>query len=171
MSRFRSIPFARLLLLLVLGLGIVENAASAEGVATSSCKIFVRLISSHKAKSPGTEARKVSASLADVEAQLAPLPFDNYETIDASTSEVAFSEQGVFRLSQASKGIHTVKVRPHEVSGGRVQLTVDWEDPQGETLVSTMLRVMDGQNVMLGAEGTKKSCALVGVRAQCRTGK
>lgn len=165
------VSFTRVLCTTLLSLAFlaaIQAVAFAQGASSSGCKIFVRLISSHKAKEPNADARKISANLEDVEAQLANLPFDDYRTLDASTAVVPFSDEGVFSLAHASRGTHTVKVRPHEVSGGRVHMTVDWVDPKGETLVSTMLRVMDGHNVMLGAEGAKKSCALVGVRANCR---
>ncbi len=170
----RSLMRLSLPLLIVFGgLIVLGRYANAEGTSrVTSCEVFVRLIKAIKS-SPNSpvSAKKINAKLADVREQLAPLPFEDYETVDARTARVALSEKATFHLRHASQGVHTVRVEPHEVSGGRVHLTVDWEDAQGESLVSTMVRVVDGQNVMLGAEGKTDACSLVGVRVSCGSKK
>ena len=142
-----------------------KNACATE--LDEQCTIFVRLIAAKRSADDSPEPAAVSSYLQDVSAQLAPLPLTDYQTLDSGTAEVPFGKEAFFRLRKNEGKPHTIRVVPHQMTGGRVQLTVDWKNPRGENLVSTMLRVPNGENVMLGDEGSDSTCALVGVKVSC----
>ncbi|MCB0324599.1 MAG: hypothetical protein KDD69_13545 [Bdellovibrionales bacterium] len=155
---------------------VVPQAAGSPAV----CDIQVRLIRASRDKSSGNGAEsagiggrqmpKMHALLADVSAQLEPLDFDEYVTIDQASRQVRFLHTETFGMTDTSGLRHVISVSPHEMSREKVHLLLDWTDPDGVRLVSTKMRVPNGQNVMLGSEGTRRACTLVGVKVACKGG-
>lgn len=138
----------------------------------SPCRVGVRLISARQTAiaSPGVVDAQMTSFLADVRDQLANLPFSSYKPIKYVEGNVPLNQRAAFVLPASESERHTVYVQPHELSSGKVKTTIEWEGPSGESLVSTRMRVVNGENVILGTDPQSgaKSCRIISVRIDCR---
>lgn len=155
--------------------GVLAND-SMPTVQKGACHVGVRLIRATRRPAGAAPVRAtrdlpMTSFLADVSDQLAPLPFTDYDTIDMAEQVVELRNSASFTLSGPRSEKHSILVQPHEVARGRVFTTVEWKDPHGDGLVSTKMRMVNGENVVLGADGLsdgpEDSSMIVSVRLSC----
>ena len=116
---------------------------------------------------PNFEQRGMSSFLQDMDDQLKSLPFKGYETVDFKETRATFGKRAQVTLRGARTAPYTLSVVPHERGQGKVHLTVDWRDANRRSLLSTKLRVREGENVMLGTDKTAGKPLLVAIKVIC----
>lgn len=134
-----------------------------------SCDIGVRVIcgSERSALRQSGKGPKLHSLLYDVSQQLEPLPFAKYSPLAHDRQRLAFEEQGTFRLLTHKKELHKLTVVPHRIEGEKVHLTVDWQGPGDEKLLSTKLRVVNGQNMVVGTDSDSDSSTILCIKVNC----
>ncbi len=133
--------------------------------ARGQCRIAVRML--RVTDGPALDQSGMSSFLEDMDDQLKSLPFKGYETVDFKETVAVFGKRAKVVLRGANTPAYTLAVIPHERGQGRVHLTVDWRGPDRRSLLSTKLRVREGENVMLGTDKTSGRPLLVAIKVMC----
>lgn len=145
-----------------------ESAADEES-AGFDCHVGVRLISAKRSgdREPRGEIR-LQSILSDMSDQLVVLPFSDYRRVDNSEAQITFNKRSEFTLKDEAGLTHRIFVCPHHFVGKYIHAAVDWRGPNGETIVSTKMRIRNRQNVVLGADDTSSSSTIVGIKLDCK---
>lgn len=141
-----------------------DSAGAQQGGETAD----PRGAASAKTEPPPARFLEVESSLSDLRPQLEALPFSRYEHITTVRQTIPLEETGLFSLKPAPGEEQLLFVAPQTVTGDGVSLMVDWKDVGGEELLSTKLKILNGQGVVLGTDLSPDSSAIVGVRAKCK---
>ncbi|MCC6221262.1 MAG: hypothetical protein IT291_08500 [Deltaproteobacteria bacterium] len=140
--------------------GLVEVFADSV-VVPRGCLVTVRSLKASNGENRGHE------SISDLQEQLGALPFSSYEVIDSKQASLELSSRGRFDIAGLESSTHKVMVLPHFVADDQVQVTVDWQGPQGERLLSTKLKVVNNKSVVLGSDGNDDGSMILCVRVNC----
>ena len=147
-------------------------ASSASADTRPLCHVGVRLIQATRAPAKGgvhkiSKEIPMTSFLAGMTDQLKDLPFTDYDTIDMAEGTVKLREQKRFEVFGPQKDRHLIFVEPHEVANGRVRTSLEWRDPAGDGLVDTTMRIVNGENVVLGTDSNENSSTIVSVSIHC----
>ncbi len=134
----------------------------------TDCDVSVRVVKGavNDSEFKGKEMR-VGKFISDMKNQLETLPYKEYTVLDSQKKLVAFGGKGAFTLADASKKIHSLSVSPLKKAEKRVTVMVDWKDPVGDTLVSTQLKVLNGENVVLGTDTSGDESTIMCITVDC----
>lgn len=105
--------------------------------------------------------------LKDLSKQLEALPFSSYRVIDVKEQPIRFGETGTFELAGAAQETHTISIAPQGRIHRKIQMMVDWHGPQGESLLSSKLRVENGKNVVLGTDSSRDASTMICIHLNC----
>lgn len=132
------------------------------------CVVEVRAI---KAFQRGADFRakrlQTGRMLVDVKSQLEPLPFKRYQVLESFLKRVSLNEQVSFDLIGAEGEANYLVVRPESLFGNRVQVMVNWKDEAGADLLSTELKVINNQNVVLGTDRAEDRSTILSIKLSC----
>jgi hypothetical protein len=157
----------------LLALLLLPNFSFAE----AGCEIGVTLIHGSKKAEPkfakhkkleGNAVRPDIVGFAPgLQHNLSSLPFSAYKRIQTKKQSVKIGSRASFSLRDYKGGIHEVSVTPTHRISEKIQALVSWKGPDNSTLLSTQLRIINGQNMVLGAEQDKNSSLIVNVSLNC----
>lgn len=132
------------------------------------CLVEVRAI---KAFQRGADFRakrlQTGRMLVDVKSQLEPLPFKRYQVLQSFLKRVSLNDQVSFDLLGAEGETNYLIVRPESMFGNRVQVMVNWKDEAGADLLSSELKVINNQNVVLGTDRAEDRSTIVSIKLNC----
>ena len=132
------------------------------------CDVLVRIIKGEgNSEKFGGMDMKVGNYLNDMKSQLETLPYKQYNVLDSKSMKIGLGGKETFQMQDSQKQNHNVIINPLEIKGGRVKLMVDWTDAQGENLLSTQLRVVNGENVVLGTETSGDESTIMSINLDC----
>lgn len=164
-SAMNRLIVSPLIILAGLAALVIFEAQSARA-GGSSCDVLVKVLEGIQGADAG-ESRGLPAALAsDVGSQLDMLPFSSYEVLDSHRQTIAMGSQGLFKLVGHDEQQHTLRVHPHYYSHKKIGLTVMWNGPRNEELLSTKMHVANGKCVVLGTDGRQASTILT-VKLEC----
>ncbi len=148
-----------------------ERAESTEAAARpAACGVEVRVIKGAQRRGQYRFKRLETGNfLTDVKSQLQPLPYGSYKVLEAVEKEVRLGEQVDFQLTGATGDSQRLGVRPEKLLGKRVQTQINWEDAAGGPLLSTKLRMTNGETMVLGTENDAQSSTIVCIKVACKT--
>ena len=149
------------LLLAVLLLLMDADSVRADG---SACNVLVRLLQGADGGN-GMNALPESV-IRDIGGQLDPLPYTSYAVLDSRSQELPLGHEGMFTLVGYNSQRHVLRVVPHNYSYDKVGMTVTWNGPGDEEVLSTKLRVANGKCVVLGSDG-KNAATILTVKLEC----
>lgn len=177
---FTLLNFTPVLGSLVLGLAVLtlspdvvaaDEAAKPVG-STGRCGVHVRVLKGwSKAKlqraavNPVNDAER--AKIADLSSQLETLPFARYETVSEEQQLISFREKGVFNLKAEAGEEQILFVEPAMVTGSLVAVVVDWRSGSGDELLSSKLKVGNGQNVVFGTDVSEDASLILCIKVTC----
>lgn len=156
------------IIFLLLTLMLASPAAFAQSKSAKTCMIGVRIIGAFKSSATSRADVQMSPALRDLGSQLTKLPFSKYVAAEYAQQMVALREKCVFDLADTNNERQKISVIPHETVEGRVRATVEWQGEGGVSIVSTRMRVENGQNVVLGADDTREQSTIVSIKFSCR---
>ena len=142
----------------------VPSKKSANQASVKNCNVGVRLIRGMS----GEGAQHLERQLRDLKDQLDSLPFSRFEVLQRKQATRQLHEQAEFRVVDAANRSHLVKVVPYSMMSNRVHVGVDWQGPEGETIVATKFKVENGQSMVWGADGAGGESTLLCVKVHCR---
>lgn len=162
---------------IVLAQDPAEPDASRDGSAAlgkvERCVVMLRMLQGSNGVEPAGQPAERSAKqlvpalLPDMESQLGPLPFSHFEVLDSAEQEIPLDEQGVFVVADGDKQLHRIAVTPHEHQEDWVKMTVHWDDPNGKSVVSTQLRVINAKCLVLGTDKSGDRSTILSVKVTC----
>ncbi len=137
-------------------------------VHASNCDVSVRVIKGAVNDSEFSGKKmEVGSFIADMKHQLETLPYKEYSVIDSQNKTVAFGKESSFSLTDANKQVHNLKIEPISLEKKRVVVKVNWTDPAGDTMLATQLKVINGENLVLGTETSGDESTIVCVTLLC----
>ena len=107
------------------------------------------------------------AKIADLSSQLETLPFARYETVSEEQQLISFREKGVFNLKVEEGEEQILFVEPAMVTGSSVAVVVDWRSASGDELLSSKLKVGNGQNVVFGTDVSDDASLILCIKVTC----
>ncbi len=107
------------------------------------------------------------AKIADLRSQLETLPFAQYESVSEEQQLISFREKGVFNLKVAEGEDQILFVEPAMVTGSSVAVVVDWRSGNGDELLSSKLKVGNGQNVVFGTDVSEDASLILCIKVTC----
>ncbi len=144
-----------------------ENEEVEKEAQKVSCAVTVKAISgSARVASASGKALEAGKFLSDVKHQLEPLPFQRYRIVDSTERSVELGSRSEFNVFDDGAR-HTLFIKPCEVVGRRVQVRVDWTGPEGNTLLSTKLGVVNGKNVVVGTDTSGDTSTIMSIKIDC----
>ena len=151
---------------------LLPEIRAEENEDEGECSVGVRIIGA-KEQSDSTlvNAPKEQDQFEDVREQLKQLPFAHYRTLDYSEKNIKFFHLARFVLQGAEQGKHIVSIMPHDLTNGKVQITVDWSSGGVFHLVSTRMRMFNGKHLILGSDGSSNLSTILCIKALCHTGR
>lgn len=145
--------------------------------STGRCGVHVRVLkgwSKVKVRKAGAmrgnlppESEADRAKIADLSSQLETLPFARYETVSEEQQLISFREKGVFNLKASEAEQQILFVEPETVTGGSVVVVVDWRSGSGDELLSSKLKVGNGQNVVFGTDVSDETSLILCIKVTC----
>ncbi len=141
--------------------------------STGRCGVHVRVLKGwsksklRRAKVDTTLSDEERAKIADLSSQLETLPFARYETVSEEQQLISFREKGVFNLKVDANEEQILFVEPAMVTGGLVAVVVDWRSGSGDELLSSKLKVGNGQNVVFGTDVTDDASLILCIKVTC----
>lgn len=144
-----------------------ENADG--GRDLNDCLIAVRSIKGidHREDRSDTE-HSIDKSFNDIQDQLEDLPFAHFEQIDLIEKKTDFEREVNFTPHCAMGNLHKLDITPHQLSDEKVDVTISWNAPTGEMMMSSRMKFPNGQSVVLGTENPKQTCTIMVVKVACR---
>jgi len=158
MSSLRKLFCLVCFCLLIPGSGFAEN-----------CEVGVKVIKGSKHKSKTTNFGSLSKSLVTMKGQLGNLPYKEYGVMTTRSQSVKFGAEGNFSVRDAMGKPHVVKIKPLTVKDKRVEVLVDWHGSDSSKLLSTKLKVLNGENVMLGTDSSGEHSTILSIQVSCPT--
>ncbi len=135
---------------------------------SSACNVLVRLLQGGTAGN-GMNALP-DALVKDVGSQLDPLPYTSYAVLDSRSQSLPLGHEGMFSLVGYDNQRHVLRVVPHNYSYDKVGITVMWNGPNNEELLSTKMRVANGKCVVLGTD-SRNAATILTVKLECSGAK
>ncbi|OVE79773.1 hypothetical protein BVY02_02315 [bacterium J17] len=154
----------RFLLFFLVLFSITISYASAE----EQCEIKIRLIKASGEVVGDTSGKVlVGEHLKDIEKQLGTLSFSKYQVVDQSSAKVSLGKSANFALKNGEVETYSVSVAPHDISMKKVNATVDWRSADNKGVLSTKFRVLNGQNIVFGADGDTEHSTILCLSVSC----
>lgn len=133
------------------------------------CNLELRVIEGRSRAGKFSQADLVAGPLlSDLREQLQPLPFKYFRVVDVVRRTVPLNEQGIFSVGGVQDQAYKLSVTPQHTQDKRVQMTVHWTGPSGETLVATSLHAPMGKYVVLGTDSPRDASTIMCLKAQCQ---
>ncbi len=150
-------------------LGAMPVGAQVVEQSEGECSIGVRVLGAAEESNPAVAAMPEEQQLKeDLGDQLRQLPFSHYRNLDFAEKKIKFDHLGRFVLHGAEpQEQFFVSVVPHDLSKGRVHMTVDWNANTRGQLVSSRMRLVNGKHLVLGTDGSGNSSTILCIKAQC----
>ena len=147
---------------------VAEDGKTESSPAPKSCSIRVRAIKGEKLNTDGIKRSvKSGPMLQDLTKHLETLPYDHYRVLDVNEQQVVFGEKGEFKLRGERDEVYSLRVHPQTVVNKRIQLLVEWKGPNGESLLSSKLRVENGKNVVVGTDSEDDASTMFCIFVNC----
>ena len=106
------------------------------------CLVGLRVIKGFsKSAEYSRQKLEVGSFLSDVKKQLQPLPFQHYRVLDSMEKNIPLHSKGTFALKGAEDAEHRFSVSPNSMQAQQVDITLQWQGPSGEEMLSTKLKV------------------------------
>ena len=138
---------------------------SSKALADGSCTIAVRSIAGAKEG----DAQGASELIPELEQQLGTLPFKRYRIVESVKSKLIGKEELLLSLAGCTGAKHKLKIRPERRTNHGVIFTFDWNNPQGMSLLSTRLNLVNGRTVFVGTEETQQESTVLAIRLNCES--
>ncbi len=132
-----------------------------------NCEVGVRVIKGSEKEGKSTDLNSLGKSLVSMEPQLKKLPYKKYDEMTSRRQQVALGKESRFSVSDAMGKPQTVKVQPVSVSEKRVEVLVNWLGADSSKLLSTKVRVLNGESVMLGTDSSGKHSTILSIKVSC----
>ena len=136
-------------------------------VFAESCEVGVKVIKGSKQKSKATNFGSLGKSLVSMKGQLENLPYKEYGVMTTRSQSVKFGAEGNFSVRDAMDKPHVVKIKPLTVKDKRVEVLVDWHGSDSSKLLSTKLKVLNGESVMLGTDSSGEHSTILSIQVSC----
>lgn len=143
-------------------------SAKDEKPAVMKCALTVRLIAPTDVKDAHYGEVHMSSFVADANEQLQGLPFNGYRPLAIREAEVFAKQSAEFILSAEDTPRYKLQVSPQSLEEERVCLRVDWSEESGRSIVSTRIKVPNGENIVLGSDTVPGGPMLVIIKPKCR---
>lgn len=138
--------------------------------STGRCGVHVRVLkgwskSKIERATPPNDAER--DKIEDLKSQLETLPFARYEKVSEEQQLISFREKGVFNLKVNEAEEQILFVEPAMVTGELVAVVVDWRSGSGDELLSSKLKVGNGQNVVFGTDVSDDASLILCIKVTC----
>ena len=135
------------------------------------CMIDVRSIKgSSPSQDNATKEFHAGEFLADLQDQLGSLPFTRYEALSHEIQKVPLHEKGVFRVVGAGEEQNTVFVDVECITNDGARVQIDWNGSKEQSVVSSQMRVVNGQNLVVGTDHDDSASTILSIKVNCRAG-
>lgn len=137
--------------------------------ANPDCSIVVKTIKGLDRSEDRSDAENaIDSSFSDIKDQLKDLPFARFQQIDLIQKETDFETLLHFTPRCAMGNLHQVDITPHALCEDKVDVTINWVAPTGETMVDSRIKFPNGQSIILGTEHPKQTCTIMVVKVDCQ---
>lgn len=168
MTRYVS-SSARLIALVVVGLLFIftSPALAEESCHEGMIKVIVRTIQASGPRQANTQDKQDSnsisleASLADLKAKLALLPFNSFRLISSQEQEISLKKKDSFRLPNGQ----SLTFRPMYMEQERVGMWLSWKEADGSDILNTRLHFDADESVLTGTDYHDNEGRILAIRA------
>lgn len=152
-------------------LALFFNIKTVSADTGAHCDVMVRLVEpkmEHRSKSADSEYARMSSFVEDAGEQLKALPFNEFRPLAMQQARVAKGAKTKFILGAKGSPSYRLVVEFISLVSNQVGLRVDWQERSGREIVSTQLKVPNGENVVLGSDKLKGGPKVILIKSQCK---
>lgn len=132
------------------------------------CDVSLRVMRGQKS-SGDTRVQEIPKMLDDISGALKAVPYKNFNVLDTQKTRVRFESSATFMIPGADGEKQSVTIVPHKFVGKRVKTTVNWFNNAGDEILSTKLRIINSENMVVGTDHQGGRSTLVCVSINCVT--
>jgi hypothetical protein len=154
-------------ILLILG-GVSPSIVSPSIVSAEPlCKAKLKIIKGTNHQNLELPPLRWKDLPADIRGQLKPLPFNYYEILIQAEKLSGLRLPAEFEIN--AEGIEPGQLVVHQVArqGDASDLMVDWSNSNGEKLLSSKVRLADGDTWVMGTDGEKGNGSILCLKFDC----